>query len=56
MSGVVATLAKPQLRGALNAAIKLNITIALGLTAVSGVVTYYYLCDARKKKYAEFYK
>lgn len=56
MADSVARIAKPQLRGLLNSQIKKNIFIALALSIVGGIGMKVLVCDARKKRYAEFYR
>lgn len=52
----VATVAKPQMRGLLNAVIKRNLIVSIVLAGVGGVAFKVLVGDARKKKYAEFYR
>ncbi|GLG99467.1 Putative cytochrome c oxidase [Gryllus bimaculatus] len=47
---------KPQLRGLLNSAIKRNLLVAIVLTIISGVTWKIGVCDARMKRYADFYR
>ncbi|KAG8310501.1 cytochrome c oxidase subunit 6C [Homalodisca vitripennis] len=49
-------VAKPQLRRLLETNIKRNLTIAIGLSFVAGAAYKWGVLEARKKKYAEFYK
>lgn len=51
-----ARLPKPQLRGLLNSAIKRNLIVAISLALVSGGAFKVMFCDARKARYANFYK
>lgn len=56
MSGAVANLKKPQLRGLLHSQIKKNLIVAIGLSVVFGVAYKFAVSEPRKQKYAEFYK
>ncbi|XP_066999677.2 cytochrome c oxidase subunit 6C [Anabrus simplex] len=56
MADTVQKIPKPQLRGLLNSQIKMNLPIAIGLAAVSGILFKVLVGDARKKRYAEFYR
>lgn len=56
MSGAVAKLGKPQLRGLLAKQIKTNIGVGMVLAGIAGVITNYTLCKPRRERYAEFYK
>ncbi|XP_030759517.1 cytochrome c oxidase subunit 6C [Sitophilus oryzae] len=56
MSQVTSPLKRPQLRGLLHSAIKRNLII-IGVTLVTaGTAFQIFHNDARKQKYAEFYK
>ncbi|MCL4120733.1 UNVERIFIED_CONTAM: hypothetical protein GTU68_020911 [Idotea baltica] len=50
------SLAKPQLRGLLASQIKKHLIIGSILSVAAAVSWKVLVCDARKKKYAEFYK
>ncbi|CAG4938954.1 unnamed protein product [Colias eurytheme] len=52
----VSTVAKPQMRGLLNTAIKRNLIISLVLAGVSAVAFKQLVGNERKRKYAEFYR
>lgn len=52
----VSTIAKPQMRGFLNAAIKRNLIVSLTLAGISGILFQQLVCASRKKRYAEFYR
>ncbi|XP_044736394.1 cytochrome c oxidase subunit 6C-like [Chrysoperla carnea] len=56
MSGEVAKLAKPNLRGLLNKQIGVNLGVTLGLVVVICTAMKLSVNDARKKKYAEYYR
>lgn len=56
MGDSVARVNKPQMRGLLHASIKRNLIISLVLAGASAVAFKVLVGDARKKKYAEFYK
>lgn len=56
MSGAVANLKKPQLRGLLHSQIKRTLIIAIGLSIVAGVAQKFLVSEPRKRQYAEFYK
>lgn len=56
MADKVSNVAKPQLRGLLQSQIKKNLFVAIGLCVVVGVAQKIFVNDARKAKYAEFYK
>ncbi|BET00350.1 Cytochrome c oxidase subunit VIc [Nesidiocoris tenuis] len=57
MSSEVATkLEKPQLRRLLESQIKKNLAISIGLAILGGVAFQHFVCDARKQRYADFYK
>lgn len=52
----VSKVGKPQLRGLLQASIKKNLIVAIVLSGAGALGIKMFLGDARKKKYAEFYK
>ncbi|RVE50790.1 hypothetical protein evm_004539 [Chilo suppressalis] len=52
----VSTIAKPQMRGLLNSVIKKNLTVAITLSIISGFAFKVLVGDARKQRYAEFYR
>lgn len=49
-------LPKPQLRGLLTSSTKFHLPAALALSAVATVLFKIFYVDARKTRYAEFYK
>jgi len=52
----VQKIPKPQLRGLLASSMKFHLPAALALSAVATVVFKVFYVDARRSKYAEFYK
>ncbi|CAG9792913.1 unnamed protein product [Diatraea saccharalis] len=52
----VSTVAKPQMRGLLNSVIKRNLIVAITLAGISGFAFKILVGDARKRRYAEFYR
>jgi cytochrome c oxidase subunit 6c len=52
----VQKIPKPQLRGLLGCSMKFHLPAALALSAVDTVLFKIFYVDARKTKYAEFYK
>ncbi|XP_013147036.1 PREDICTED: cytochrome c oxidase subunit 6C-like [Papilio polytes] len=52
----VSTIAKPQMRGLLNNVIKRNLIIALTMAGVAGFSFKQLVGNARKRRYAEFYR
>lgn len=56
MTDAVSKVPKPQLRGLLHNQIKKNLIVAIGLCIVAGIGVKVLVNDARKAKYAEFYK
>lgn len=56
MSGAVANLQKPQLRGLLHSQIKKTLIIAIGMSLVCGAAYKFLVSEPRKQKYANFYK
>ncbi|XP_045762260.1 cytochrome c oxidase subunit 6C-like [Maniola jurtina] len=52
----VSTIAKPNMRGLLNAVIKRNLIISLTLAGFAGFLTKQLVGNQRKKRYAEFYR
>jgi cytochrome c oxidase subunit 6c len=52
----VQKIPKPQLRGLLASSMKFHLPAALALSAVATVLFKIFYVDARKVKYAEFYK
>jgi hypothetical protein len=52
----VQKISKPQLRGLLTSTVKFHLPAALALSAVTTVLFKIFWVDARKAKYAEFYK
>jgi hypothetical protein len=52
----VQKIPKPQLRGLLTSTVKFHLPTALALSAVTTVLFKIFWVDARKAKYAEFYK
>lgn len=56
MSGAVAKVNKPQLRGLLRKQIGINIAVATGLCFIAAVAQKFLYNDVRVQKYADFYK
>ncbi|XP_044736406.1 cytochrome c oxidase subunit 6C-1-like [Chrysoperla carnea] len=56
MSGEVAKLAKPNLRGLLNKQIGVNLGITLGLVVVICTAVKLIVHDPKKRAYAEYYR
>jgi hypothetical protein len=52
----VQKIPKPQLRGLLASSMKFHLPAALTLSAVATILFKVFFVDARKAKYAEFYK
>jgi hypothetical protein len=52
----VQKLPKPQLRGLLASSMKFHLPAALTLSAVATILFKMFFVDARKAKYAQFYK
>jgi len=52
----VQKISKPQLRGLLASSMKFHLPAALALSAVATVLFKFFYVDARRVKYAEFYK
>jgi len=52
----VQKIPKPQLRGLLASSVKFHLPVALSLSAVATILFKMFFVDARKVKYAEFYK
>jgi hypothetical protein len=52
----VQKIRKPQLRGLLASNVKFHLPVALSLSAVATVLFKIFWVDARKARYAEFYK
>lgn len=52
----VQKISKPQLRGLLASSVKFHLPAALALSAVATVLFKIFWVDARKARYAEFYK
>ncbi|KAK7504071.1 hypothetical protein BaRGS_00004803 [Batillaria attramentaria] len=50
------SVARPQLRGMIKSQLKRNFVIATAVSAVCTVAWRLGICDARKARYAEFYK
>ncbi|VVC91332.1 cytochrome c oxidase subunit 6C [Leptidea sinapis] len=55
-ASAVSTITKPQMRGLLTSAIKRHLIISFTLAGISGVLWKTLVGDARKKRYAEFYR
>ncbi|XP_077283448.1 cytochrome c oxidase subunit 6C-like [Arctopsyche grandis] len=52
----VSIIAKPQLRGLLNSAIKKHLSIAIVFSLTTAVLWKTVVADPRRKKYADFYR
>jgi hypothetical protein len=52
----VQKISKPQLRGLLASSVKFHLPAALALSAVATVLFKVFFVDARRARYAEFYK
>jgi hypothetical protein len=52
----VQKISKPQLRGLRASSMKFHLPAALALSAVATVLFKFFYVDARRVKYAEFYK
>ncbi|KAH9363664.1 cytochrome c oxidase subunit 6C-like [Haemaphysalis longicornis] len=52
----MSALPRPQFHGLLKSHLRKHIAISLTLAAAAGVAWRIFVCDARKKRYAEFYK
>ncbi|XP_061425534.1 cytochrome c oxidase subunit 6C-1 [Lethenteron reissneri] len=56
MSGIVARLAKPQMRGHLGKRLRIHLPIAFGLSIFTALGYKYGVMEPRKQAYANFYK
>lgn len=56
MSDTVTKVSKPQLRSLLHNQIKRNLIVAVGMCIVAAVSQKIFINDARKERFANFYK